>query len=215
MDAVTQPTPLAKLKQAIKNQKRLQEIDAEIETLKAEAAPAADLAKAEEDKNNTITTRNERLHEVNTNKQAIFMGMINGSTGEAPTWLWLIGGLFLLWRRTITYHIPLAVLGAAFVVAAIAWGLNSEVYPNPLMHLCTGGLMMCAFFIATDPVSCPLSKRGRVIFGIGVGILIMLIRLIGGYPEGVMYAVLLMNSMTPLLDRWTRPTPLGGHVQKG
>ena len=215
VDAVTQPTPLAKLKQAIKNQKRLQEIDAEIETLKAEAAPAADLAKAEEDKNNTITTRNERLHEVNTNKQAIFMGMINGSTGEAPTWLWLIGGLFLLWRRTITYHIPLAVLGAAFVVAAIAWGLNSEVYPNPLMHLCTGGLMMCAFFIATDPVSCPLSKRGRVIFGIGVGILIMLIRLIGGYPEGVMYAVLLMNSMTPLLDRWTRPTPLGGHVQKG
>ena len=72
--------------------------------------------------------------------------------------------------------------------------------------------MMCAFFIATDPVTCPLSKLGRVIFGIGVGGLIMLIRLQGGYPEGVMYAVLLMNVMTPLLDRWTRPKPLGGHV---
>ena len=140
-------------------------------------------------------------------------GDVGGCLGETSAILLIIGGLYLLIRRTISIHIPLAVLGSALALATGAWLINSEVYPNPLVHICGGGLMMCAFFIATDPVSCPLSKSGRVIFGIGVGVLIMLIRLIGGYPEGVMYAVLLMNSMTPLLDRWTRPTPLGGHVK--
>ncbi|KKK83909.1 hypothetical protein LCGC14_2788660, partial [marine sediment metagenome] len=91
-------------------------------------------------------------------------------------------------------------LGSAMGIAAIAWLANPDVYANPLVHLCGGGLMMCAFFIATDPVSCPLTKMGRIIFGVGVGGLIMLIRLKGGYPEGVMYAILLMNSMIPLLE---------------
>ncbi len=187
VDAVTQPTPLALAKQVIKD--------------------AHDPDKAEEEKQTSAT--------VNGKINSMFIGNISGSVGETSALLWLLGGLFLLWRRTITFHIPLAVLGSALAMATGAWLINSEVYPNPLVHLCGGGLMMCAFFIATDPVSCPLSKSGRVIFGIGVGVLIMLIRLIGGYPEGVMYAVLLMNSMTPLLDRWTKPTPLGGHVKKG
>ena len=187
VDAVTQPTPLALAKQAIKDAHNPDKPGAEKET--------------------TVT--------VNMKIGSMFIGTISGSVGETSALLWLIGGLFLLWRGTITFHIPLAVLGSALALATGAWLINSEVYPNPLVHICGGGLMMCAFFIATDPVSCPLSKSGRVIFGIGVGVLIMLIRLIGGYPEGVMYAVLLMNSMTPLLDRWTRPTPLGGHVKKG
>ena len=145
----------------------------------------------------------------------MFVGTVRGSLGETSALLWLAGGAFLLIRRTITYHIPLAVLGSAMAIATVAWLIDGDVYANPLVHLSGGGLMMCAFFIATDPVSCPLSRLGRVIFGIGVGGLIMLIRLKGGYPEGVMYAVLLMNAMTPLLDRWTRPTPLGGHVRVG
>ena len=111
-------------------------------------------------------------------------------------------------------HIPVAVLGSAAAISALAWWMNPQVYADPLVHLCGGGLMMCAFFIATDPVTCPLSKLGRLVFGIGVGSLIMLIRLKGGYPEGVMYAVLLMNAITPLLDRWLRPTPLGGRVKR-
>ena len=185
VDAVTQPTPLALAKQAIKDAHNPDKPEAEKETAAT----------------------------VNMKIGSMFIGNISGSVGETSALLWLLGGLFLLWRRTITFHIPLAVLGSALVFATGAWLINSEVYPNPLVHLCGGGLMMCAFFIATDPVSCPLSKSGRVIFGIGVGALIMLIRLIGGYPEGVMYAVLLMNAMTPLLDRWTRPTPLGGHVK--
>ncbi|KPK75044.1 MAG: hypothetical protein AMJ79_12640 [Phycisphaerae bacterium SM23_30] len=184
--AITQPTPLALAKDAIKH--------------------AADPDIAEWNK--------QSPDDVNIIILDMFTGnmTVNGSTGETSALLWLIGGVFLLFRRTITYHIPLAVLGSSGVIATAAWWANPEVYINPLAHLCGGGLMMCAFFIATDLVTCPLSKRGRVIFGIGVGTLIMLIRLKGGYPEGVMYAVLLMNAMTPLLDRWTRPKPLGGHV---
>ena len=184
IDAVTQQTPLAMAKQAIKDSH-----NADIPQQKKQTAAA-----------------------VNVKIRSMFIGDISGSAGETSALVWLIGGVFLLLRRTITYHIPLAVLGSAMVIATTTWLINDTVFANPLVHLCGGGLMMCAFFIATDPVTCPLSKLGRVIFGIGVGGLIMLIRLQGGYPEGVMYAVLLMNAMTPLLDRWTRPKPLGGHV---
>jgi len=184
VNAVTEPTPLALAKQPIKD--------------------AANPDKPEE----------QRLiaSAVNQKIKDMFVGQTSGSLGETSALCWLIGGIFLLIRKTITWHIPLSVLGSAAGIGLIAWWIDPVVYANPLVHLYGGGLMMCAFFIATDPVSCPLTKQGRVIFGIGVGGLIMLIRLKGGYPEGVMYAVLLMNSMTPLLDRWTRPTPLGGHV---
>jgi len=183
-DAVTQPTPLALAKQPIK--------DAANQDKTVKATP----------------------NEANESLQAMFLGTVSGSLGETSALCWLIGGLFLLVRRTITYHIPLAVLATAGAIATFAWLFDSQVYANPLVHLCGGGLMMCAFFIATDPVSCPLTRTGRVLFGIGIGALIMLIRLKGGYPEGVMYAVLLMNALTPLLDRWTRPTPLGGHARE-
>jgi len=160
-----------------------------------------------------IAGMKDKVDVVNDELMPSFLGNTGGSIGEASAALWLAGGLLLLFRRIITYHIPLAVLGSAGLIAAFAWWLKPEVYPNPLVHLCGGGLMMCAFFIATDLVTCPMSKLGRVIFGVGVGSLIMLIRLKGGYPEGVMYAVLLMNAMTPLLDRWTRPKPIGGHAR--
>jgi len=182
---LTQATPLALAKQAIKDKH--------------------DPEKAKEEK--------QRAGAVNMQVKSMFLGNISGSLGETSALIWLIGGVFLLVRRTITYHIPLAVLGSAAIIALIAWLIDPVAYANPHAHLCGGGLMMGAFFIATDPVTCPLSMLGRVIFGIGVGALIMLIRLLGGYPEGVMYAVLLMNSVTPLLDRWTRPMPLGGHVR--
>ncbi len=138
-----------------------------------------------------------------------FWGNIGGSLGETSTLAWLIGGLFLLLRGTVTWHTPVGVLGSALLISGIAWLIDDKAYVNPLMHLCSGGLMMCAFFIATDPVTCPLTKKGRLIFGIGVGSLTMLIRLIGGYPEGIMYAILLMNSVTPLIDSWTVPKPYG------
>ncbi len=138
-----------------------------------------------------------------------FTGKEGGSLGETCAIAWLIGGIFLLLRGTITWHIPAGVLGSAGLISTGAWLYNPALYAHPLLHLASGGLMMCAFFIATDPVTCPLTKRGRFIFGLGVGALTMLIRIKGGYPEGVMYAVLLMNAVTPLIDIWTAPKPVG------
>lgn len=139
-----------------------------------------------------------------------FLGEIGGCLGETSTVMLLIGGLYLLIRKTITFHIPLAVLLSAFIFASILWLIDADKYMSPLMHLTSGGLLICAFFIATDPVTAPLTVKGMWIFGIGVGTLTMLIRVFGGYPGGVMYSVLLMNSLTPLIDRLCKLTPSGG-----
>jgi Na+-translocating ferredoxin:NAD+ oxidoreductase subunit D len=101
-------------------------------------------------------------------------------------------------------------LASAALIAVIAWLIKPGAYVNPLIHLVGGGMMLCAFFIATDPVTSPLTNKGELIFGAGVGVLIMLIRLVGEYPEGVMFAVLIMNSLTPLIDRFCVLIPAGG-----
>jgi electron transport complex protein RnfD len=142
-----------------------------------------------------------------------FIGQTGGCLGETSAMALLVGGIYLLIRRTITFHIPLAVLSSALLLAAVAWFANPEDYAWPLLHLTTGGLMLGAFFIATDPVTAPLSTKGMWIFGIGLGSLVMIIRLLGEYPEGVMYAVLLMNAVTPLIDRMCKLTPAGGKPQ--
>ncbi|HDS84598.1 MAG TPA: RnfABCDGE type electron transport complex subunit D [Phycisphaerales bacterium] len=146
------------------------------------------------------------------NEQAswAFWGEVGGCLGETSALALLIGGAYLLIRRTITWHIPAAVLLSAGGIALAAWLIKPEAYVNPLLHLFGGGLLICAFFIATDPVTAPLSVKGMWIFGIGVGALIMLIRIVGEYPEGVMYAVLIMNAFTPLIDRFCKLTPAGG-----
>ncbi len=143
----------------------------------------------------------------------MFVGTVGGSLGETSALAVLLGGGWLLLRRTITWHIPAGVLAGALLFALPAWLLSPASVVNPLAHLLGGALLFGAFIIATDPVSCPLSARGRFLFGAGVGLLTMLIRIAGGYPEGVMYAVLLMNSISPFLDRWTRTRPLG--LQEG
>lgn len=147
---------------------------------------------------------------VNNQTQAALTGEIGGCLGETSTLALLLGGLYLLIRRTINLHIPLAVLLSAFVFAAIAYVINPDAYISPLTHLTTGGMLICAFFIATDPVTAPLTTKGMWIFGIGTGAIIMLIRIVGEYPEGVMYAVLLMNAVTPLIDRFCKLVPAGG-----
>lgn len=137
-------------------------------------------------------------------------GEVGGSLGETSVIALLIGGIYLLIRRTINFHIPLAVLTSAFVFATIAYRIDSYAYVQPFFHLCSGGLMLCAFFIATDPVTAPLTRKGMWIFGIGVGTITMLIRIVGEYPEGVMFSILLMNAVTPLIDRFCKPIPMGG-----
>lgn len=144
------------------------------------------------------------------NFAATITGEVGGCLGETCVIALLVGGLYLLVRGTIGVHIPLAVLLSAFVFAAIAYLANSYAYVQPFFHLTSGGLLLGAFFIATDPVTAPLTIKGKWIYGIGIGAVTMLIRIFGEYPEGVMYAVLLMNSVTPLIDRFCKPVPAGG-----
>ena len=139
-----------------------------------------------------------------------FYGGVSGCLGETSALALLIGGAYLLIRRTITFHIPAAVLIASAAFAGISNLISPENYADPVFHLFSGGMLICAFFIATDPVTAPLSAKGMWIFGAGVGALIMLIRLVGEYPEGVMYAVLIMNAITPLIYRACKLVPAGG-----
>jgi electron transport complex protein RnfD len=147
---------------------------------------------------------------LNEQLKAMFTGEIGGCLGETSALALLIGGIYLLVRRTISFHIPLAVMLSAFVFAGVAYLINRDAYASPVFHLCAGGLLIGAFFIATDPVTAPLSTKGMWIFGIGVGTVTMLIRIVGEYPEGVMYSVLLMNAVTPLIDRFCKLIPAGG-----
>ena len=147
---------------------------------------------------------------VNRQLGAAFTGEVGGCLGETSALALIVGVIYLLIRRTISFHIPLAVLLSAFAFGAITYLIDSESSISPFTHLCSGGLLMCAFFIATDPVTAPLTRRGMWVFGIGVGAITMLIRIVGEYPEGVMYSVLLMNAVTPLIDRFYQRIPTGG-----
>jgi len=159
-----------------------------------------------------LAIKNELGADIYSEEQfkATFTGEVGGSLGETSVIALLIGGIYLLIKRTINFHIPLAVISSAFVFATIAYLTDSYTYVQPLFHLSSGGLMLCAFFIATDPVTAPLTRRGMWIFGIGVGAITMLIRIAGVYQEGVMFSVLLMNAVTPLIDRLCRRIPTGG-----
>lgn len=129
-------------------------------------------------------------------------------------WEWIsnfvaLGGLWLLYRRIIRWHIPLGVLAGLLVPAILASVLVPDIYPGPGFHLFSGATMLAAFFIATDPVSAATSRRGRLAYGFGIGILIWVIRTYGGYPDAVAFAVLLMNLAAPAIDRFSRPRILG------
>ncbi len=149
---------------------------------------------------------------VSTALWPLFVGTTNGSLGETSVLACLLGGLYLCIRRTAAWQIPVGVLGGFVVVAGLANLLHPDATWTVLHHLTSGSLVFGAFFIATDPVSSPLTARGRLAFGIGTGVLIWVIRAFSGYPEGTMFAVLLMNAAVPLFNRWTIPRPLGGPV---
>ncbi len=143
----------------------------------------------------------------------LFIGKTSGSLGETSVLALLIGAIYLLARKTIDISIPFGMLGAAVLFGGIAYLAAPGKFANPMFHLGAGGLIFGAFFIATDLVTTPLSVKGRWIFGAGCGILTMVIRQFGTYPEGVMFSVLMMNGLAPLISRWTTPTPLGGHAR--
>jgi electron transport complex protein RnfD len=137
----------------------------------------------------------------------LFIGKIGGCIGETSVLALLIGGAYLLYRGHIDWRIP----GGYFVTVIV---LSAILGQDPLFHLLAGGLMLGALFMATDMVTSPITKKGRIVFGIGCGVLTVLIRLFGGYPEGVSYSILLMNAATPLIDRYTKPRIFGKKVTK-
>ena len=139
----------------------------------------------------------------------LFLGMTNGSLGETSALACLLGGLYLCIRRTASWEIPFGIITTVLILAAIADFAGDFGGRLLLQHLFGGALFFGAFFIATDPVTSPLTSRGKFIFGVGIGALVMLLRLFSGYPEGVMFAVLLMNAVTPLINRWTIPRTFG------
>lgn len=141
----------------------------------------------------------------------LFLGTHNGSLGETSAIACLVGGLYLCWRRSASWEIPAAVVLSVIVLGGLS-SLAGLTALTVLQQLLSGALLFGAFFIATDPVTSPLTSTGKFLFGAGIGFFVVLIRVFSGYPEGVMFAVLLMNSAVPLINQWTVPRPVGGPV---
>lgn len=142
-----------------------------------------------------------RFYSQSTPLLHLFLGNVSGSLGETSALAILIGAGYLFVKRYIDWRIPLAYLSTVFLLSGVFYLFNPH-YSSPIFHLLSGGLMLGAFFMATDPVTTPLTKSGRWIFGIGAGIIVVIIRNLGGYPEGVMFSILFMNSITPLLNKY-------------
>ena len=142
----------------------------------------------------------------------LFLGTTNGSIGETSALACILGGAYLCLRRTASWEIPAGVILTTALISLLIQFTHPVAGWGALHELFSGALLFGAFYIATDPVSSPLTPRGKFIFGAGVGALVMLIRKLSGYPEGVMFSVLIMNALVPLINRWTIPTPVGGPV---
>jgi len=141
--------------------------------------------------------------------QDLLIGNTSGSLGETAGLLILVCGAYLAIRRVFNWRIPLAIFGSVILLTSILYQIDPEIYPSAGFHLFAGGMMLGAVFMATDPVTSPLTQKGCWIFGAGIGVMAVVIRQWGGLPEGVMYAVLLMNAMTPLIDRFTQARTFG------
>ena len=145
--------------------------------------------------------------------QSMFLGTRNGSLGETSTVLLLLGGLYLIWKGYVNWVVPAVMI---LTVAILTWvcGPAGFFTGDPLFHVMAGGLMLGAFFMATDMVTVPMTVKGQIIFAAGAGALTVLIRLVGGYPEGVCYSLLLMNAVTPLIDRLVKPRMFGAKKER-
>ncbi|MCL4482847.1 MAG: RnfABCDGE type electron transport complex subunit D [Bacteroidetes bacterium] len=155
------------------------------------------------------------LAEITSNSQIpsyfdMFWGNMSGSIGEISAIAILMGGIYLLWKKIITWHIPVAVLGSIFIFEGLLWIIAPGRFMDPVFHLITGGAMLGAFFMATDLSTSPMSSPGKIIFGVGIGVITMCIRNFGTYPEGISFAILIMNALTPLINAKVKPKRFGG-----
>ena len=143
----------------------------------------------------------------------MFLGLTSGSMGEMSAIALLIGGLYLLARKVISWHIPITVLLSLAVVTGIFWLVDPMYYANPLIHVLSGGAILGAFFMATDLVTSPVTKKGMVVFAIGIGVLTAVIRLFGSYPEGISFAILIMKAFVPLINSYFKPRRFGSRIK--
>ncbi|RKY31402.1 MAG: electron transporter RnfD [Candidatus Omnitrophota bacterium] len=149
-----------------------------------------------------------KFDQILTPLKDLFIGTVPGSLGETSALALIIGGIYLLIRKVIDWRIPLTLLVTTVIISSIFYFLE-PLNGSPLFHIFSGGFLLGAFFMATDPVTTPVTKKGRYIFGVGCGILIMVIRYFSGLPEGVMYSIIFMNALVPLINRYTIPKPFG------
>jgi len=156
-----------------------------------------------------LKTQRMLNHEISSITQAPIFGVLGAKGGEIVTGAYLLGGLYLLQQRIISWHLPTAFLAALTAMSLIFYAVNPAHYANPLFHLMSGASLLCAFFIITDPISGPTTPKGKLYFAAAAGVLTYLIRTYGGYPDGVAFAVLIMNMCVPLIDAHTQPRVFG------
>lgn len=173
-DAVTSATPLAILKEGLKNNEPVAQIMTQVPSYKD-----------------------------------LFLGNMGGCIGEISAFALILGFIYMLNKKIITWHIPVSMVGTIFIFTGILWYLNPTKFATPLFHILTGGVMLGAIFMATDLVTSPMTPQGMIIFGVGIGILTVIIRVYGSYPEGVSFAILIMNAFVPLINRFCKPKRFG------
>lgn len=145
----------------------------------------------------------------------MLLGNMAGCVGEISAVALIIGAAYMLYRKVISWHIPVSYLGSVVVFSGILWLVDPTTYVDPIFHLITGGMMLGAFYMATDMVTSPMSTKGMLIFGAGCGILTIVIRVFGAYPEGVSFAILIMNAFVPLLNTYMKPKRFGEVINNG
>ncbi len=175
--------------------------------------PVGQLADAFSGATPLAAVKAELVSHTSVNYQDVLFGSIPGSLGEVSALLLLVGAVYLLWRKVITWHIPVAVLGtmAVFVfLVGLGQGMHGEaLWEFPLFHLLAGGAILGAVYMATDYSTSPMTHTGMLIYGVGIGIITVLIRLWGAYPEGMSFAILIMNSVVPLINKYVKPRRFG------
>jgi len=145
----------------------------------------------------------------------LLLGKTMGSAGEISALALLLGMLYMMYRRIISWHIPITILATVAIFTGILWLANPDRFADPLFHLLTGGLMLGAIYMATDYVTSPMSSKGMIIYGVGIGVVTVLIRVFGAYPEGVQFAILIFNGFTPLINKFVKPKRFGKEVKHG
>ncbi|MDQ1296181.1 MAG: H+/Na+-translocating ferredoxin:NAD+ oxidoreductase subunit [Bacteroidota bacterium] len=179
-DAVTGATPLAIIKEGLKNGESISQLVTQIPT------PAQ-----------------------------MFLGNMGGSMGEVAAVALLIGFIYLIAKKIITWHIPISIISTVVIFTAILWFINPEQNADPLFHILSGGLLLGAIFMATDYVTSPMNPKSMIIYGCGIGLLTVIIRIWGAYPEGVSFAILIMNAFVPLMNTYIKPKRFGEEVKNG